>query len=111
MELNSKNVKKILLIILFGVVAFAAVQNLNYIARFIAKLIAVFNPVITALCIAFVLNVLLNALEKKVFKFMDKKEGFAKKLKRPLCLTLTYLIALGIVALVIGVIYPMSRIP
>ena len=63
MELNSKNVKKILLIILFGVVAFAAVQNLNYIARFIAKLIAVFNPVITALCIAFVLNVLLNALE------------------------------------------------
>ncbi len=106
MELNSKNVKKILLIILFGVVAFAAVQNLNYIARFIAKLIAVFNPVITALCIAFVLNVLLNALEKKVFKFMDKKEGFAKKLKRPLCLTLTYLIALGIVALVIGVIIP-----
>ena len=70
MELNSKNVKKILLIILFGVVAFAAVQNLNYIARFIAKLIAVFNPVITALCIAFVLNVLLNALEKKVFKFI-----------------------------------------
>ena len=107
MELNSKNVKRILLIILFGAVAFAAVQNLNYIAKFISRVIAIFRPVITALCIAFVLNVLLNALENKAFAFMDKKPNrFVKKIKRPLCLVLTYLIALGVIALVIGVIIP-----
>lgn len=107
MELNSKNIKKILFIILFGVIAFTAFQNLNYISRFLSKTLKVFNPVITALCIAFVLNVLLTALETKVFAFMDKSPRcLVKKLKRPLCLVLTYLIALGVIALVIWVIIP-----
>lgn len=107
MELNSKNIKKILFIILFGVIAFAAFQNLNYISRFLSKTLRVFNPVITALCIAFVLNVLLTALETKVFGFMDKSpRRFVRKLRRPLCIVLTYLIALGIIALVIWVIIP-----
>lgn len=107
MELNSKNIKKILFIILFGVIAFTAFQNLNYISRFLSRTLSVFNPVITALCIAFVLNVLLTALETKVFGFMDKSpRRLVKKLKRPLCLVLTYLIALGVIALVIWVIIP-----
>ncbi len=107
MELNSKNIKKILFIILFGVIAFTAFQNLNYISRFLSKTLRVFNPVITALCIAFVLNVLLTVLETKVFGFMDKSpRRFVRKLRRPICIVLTYLIALGIIALVIWVIIP-----
>ena len=107
MELNSKNIKKILFIILFGVIAFTAFQNLNYISRFLSKTLRVFNPVITALCIAFVLNVLLTVLETKVFSFMDKSpRRFVRKLRRPICIVLTYLIALGIIALVIWVIIP-----
>lgn len=107
MELNSKNIKKLLFIILFGVIAFTAFQNLNYISRFLSRTLRVFNPVITALCIAFVLNVLLTALETKVFGFMDKSpRRFVHKLRRPLCIVLTYLIALGIIALVIWVIIP-----
>lgn len=107
MELNSKNIKKILLIILFGVIAFTAFQNLNYISNFLSKTLKVFSPVITALCIAFVLNVLLTALETKVFSFMGKSpHGFVRKLRRPLCILLTYLIALGVIALVIWVIIP-----
>ena len=107
MELNSKNIKKILFIILFGVIAFTAFQNLNYISRFLSKTLRVFNPVITALCIAFVLNVLLTVLESKVFSFMDKSpRRFVRKLRRPICIVLTYLIALGIIALVIWVIIP-----
>lgn len=107
MELNSKNIKKILFIILFGVIAFTAFQNLNYISRFLSRTLRVFNPVITALCIAFVLNVLLTVLETKVFSFMDKSpRRFVRKLRRPICIVLTYLIALGIIALVIWVIIP-----
>lgn len=107
MELNSKNIKKILFIILFGVIAFTAFQNLNYISRFLSGTLRVFNPVITALCIAFVLNVLLTVLETKVFSFMDKSpRRFVRKLRRPICIVLTYLIALGIIALVIWVIIP-----
>lgn len=107
MELNSKNIKKILLIIFLGTLIFTAFQNLNEVFTSIKKVIAVFSPVIAALCIAFVLNILLTALETKAFKFWDKAEKpFVLKLKRPVCLVLTYLLALGIVALVILVIIP-----
>ena len=107
MELNSKTVKKILLIILLGSVAFTAVQNYDRLFSFLGHILGIFSPVITALCIAFVLNVLLTALETKVFKFMDNsKRGFIKKAKRPLCLALTYLLAFGLIVLLIAFIIP-----
>lgn len=107
MELNSKNIKKILLIIFLGAMIFTAFQNFDIVFSGISKALSVFSPVITALCIAFVLNVMLTALETKVFKFWDKsKRKFILKLKRPVCLVLTYLIALGIISLLILVIIP-----
>lgn len=107
MELNSKNIKKILFIIFCGAVIFAAAQNLRTVMAIFSKTVTVFSPVIAALCIAFVLNILLSALETKVFKFMDNiKRESVKKIKRPLCIILTYLLALGIVSLIIGVIIP-----
>ncbi|MBR7132727.1 MAG: AI-2E family transporter [Clostridia bacterium] len=107
MELNSKNFKKLVLLVFLGAFFLTALQNLGGVFGFFSKIISFFSPVIAALCIAFVLNVLLTALETKVFFFMDKsRKGFVKKLKRPLCLVLTYLIALGIVSLLILVIIP-----
>lgn len=107
MELNGKNIKRILLIIFLGAAIFTAFQNLGAVMGLGSKIVSVFSPVITALCIAFVLNVLLTALETKVFKFWDKsKHKFVLKLKRPVCLALTYIIAFGIVTLLILVIIP-----
>lgn len=107
MELNSKNIKKILLIIFFGALIFTAFQNSASVLSGIGTVISVFSPIIAALCIAFVLNILLVALETKVFKFWDNaKKPFVLKLKRPVCLILTYLLALGLVFLVIVVIIP-----
>ena len=107
MELNSKNIKKILLIIFFGTLIFAGFQNLSLVFEGVKKVIGVFSPVIAARCIAFVLNIPLTAFETKVFKFWDKsKNKFVLKLKRPVCLLLTYILALGIVSLLILVIIP-----
>ncbi len=107
MELNSKNIKKILLIIFLGALIFAGFQNLGLVFEGIKKVIGVFSPVIAALCIAFVLNIPLTAFETKVFKFWDKtKRKFVLKLKRPVCLLLTYILAFGIVSLLILVIIP-----
>ena len=107
MELNWKNTKRILLIIFLGAVIFAGVMNFGSVIGLVKWVLALFAPVTAALCIAFVLNVLLTALETKVFKFMDKSpKKFVLKLKRPLCLLLTYLIALGIIVLLILVIIP-----
>lgn len=107
MELNSKNIRKILLIIFFGALIFTAFQNLQSVISGIGKVINVFSPIIAALCIAFVLNIFLVAFETKVFRFWDKtKKPFVLKIKRPVCIILTYLLALGLVFLVIVVIIP-----
>lgn len=107
MELNSKNIKKILLIILLSSCIFTAVQNYDRLFSFIGRILSVASPVITALCIAFVLNVLLNALENKAFRFMDdSKKALVRRAKRPLCLALTYLIAFGLIVLLIAFIIP-----
>lgn len=107
MELNSKTVKKILLIILLGSCIFTAAQNYDRLFSFIGRILSVASPVITALCIAFVLNVLLTALETKVFRFMDdSKKALVRRLKRPLCLVLTFLLAFGLIVLLIAVIIP-----
>ena len=107
MELNSQNIKKILFIILCGALIFSAAQNLSAVVAFVSSVLGIFSPIIVALCIAFVLNVLMSLLENKVFFFMDKcKLKIVHKLKRPLCLILTYIIAFGIVSALILVIIP-----
>lgn len=107
MELNSKNIKKILLTVFLSAIIVFSIANIGQVVNYIAKIISFFSPVIAALCIAFVFNVLLVALENKIFGFMDKsKKDFVKKLKRPICLVLTYVIALGIISTVILVIIP-----
>ncbi len=107
MELNSKNIKRILFIIFCGAVIFSAIQNIETVFSYFGRIFSIFSPVIAAFCIAFVLNVLLSGLENKVFRFMDKsKKKFIRKSKRPICLVLTYLIAFGLVSLLLLVIIP-----
>ncbi len=107
MELNSKNIKKILLLLFCGALIFSAFQNLGSVFSAVGRIISLLSPVIAALCIAFVLNVLLSALENKAFAFMVKsKKRFIVNMRRPLCLVLTYLIAFGIIALLILFIIP-----
>lgn len=107
MELNSNNFKKALLLVFSGALFLTALQNLGGVFAVVGRIFSFFSPVIAALCIAFVLNVLLNALENKVFGFMGKsRKKIVVKLRRPLCLVLTYLIAIGVVAVLILVIIP-----
>ena len=107
MELNSKNIKKILLVIFLGAVIFTAVQKVGRIWDIVGSFFSLISPLIAALCIAFVLNVLLCALENKVFFFMDRsKSRFVLALKRPICLALTYILAFGVIAILIFVIIP-----
>jgi len=107
MELNSKNIKKILLIVFFSSVIVACVFNFEGVLLFLGKIFSFISPIIFALCVAFVLNVPLNALENRVFKFMAKsKRKFVRKLRRPICLVLTYLFAFGLISLLVLVIIP-----
>lgn len=107
MELNSKNIKKILLLVFLSALIVCGVFNLPIVISILSKIYSVFSPIIAASCIAFIFNVLLKGLETKVFAFMDKsKHKFINKARRPLCLVLTYVLAFGIISLLVLVIIP-----
>lgn len=74
---------------------------------FLGMLMGFITPIIIALCIAFVLNVFLTGFETRIFGFMKKsKRKIINKLQRPLCLVLTYALAIGLLALMVLVIIP-----
>ena len=107
MKLDNKNIKKILLTVFLSALIVYCVFNLSAVISFFSKILSFITPIISALCIAFVLNVLLCALENKVFAFMAKsKHKFVNKMRRPVCLILTYILAFGTIAALVLVAIP-----
>jgi predicted PurR-regulated permease PerM len=106
-ELDKRNVKKILLIITFAVGLYTIVQNLGVVFGAVVSIWSVLSTVITGFGIAFVLNILLRILEKGVFRFMNEStKPLVRRLRRPLCLLLTILLALGFMIVIGLVIIP-----
>lgn len=107
LELHSKNIRKILLIILFAIVAYTLVQNLGIAAEAFSWLAAVLSPFIIGLCLAFILNVPLKFLEEKVFAPVERKNfRWWDRWSRGICLTLTYLLVLLLVLVLCFLVVP-----
>lgn len=107
MEFSKKNVKTILGIITFGIVLFSISQNLTAVAGFFAGFIKILAPVIVGFCLAFILNILMNFFEKKVFKAMGKsKKRVVRSLLRPVSLVSTIIATLGFIVLLMFIIIP-----
>lgn len=104
MELNAKNIKKILLIIFLTIIMFTIFKNLGMVIAIIGRLINIFFPVILGLCIAFALNLLMSFYERKVFYFIKDKK--LNTLKRALSLVLSILSVVAVVGILSFVILP-----
>lgn len=107
MEFSKKNIKIILGIITFGIILFTASQNLTAVAGFLSGVLKILAPVIVGFCLAFILNIVMNFFEKKVFKGMAKsKKSAVRSLVRPLSLISTIIAMLGFVVLLMFIIIP-----
>lgn len=107
MELSKKNIKIILGIITFAITLFAISQNLTSVLGFLAGVIKIFAPVIVGFCLAFILNILMNFFENKVFKILStSKKKAVKSLLRPLSLISTIITMLGFFVLLMFIIIP-----
>lgn len=107
MEFTKKNVKTILGFITFAVMLFAISQNLTSVLEFLAGIVKILAPVIVGFCLAFILNILMNFFEKKVFKFLaNSKKKAVRKLLRPASLVTTVIATLGFIILVMFIIIP-----
>ncbi len=84
------------------------ISNISGILGFFAKALKIFSPFILGLCIAFVINIIMRALEKNLdFGAAKRKHpGLWQKLKRPLCMLLSFMLVFGAVAAIILIVVP-----
>ena len=110
MDLEKRQVKKILGIVAFGIVLFWLLENLPFIGNIVGTIIAIIMPFIIGICVAFILNVPMNLLENKIFvskkKKAKRKVKKVSKLKRITSLIISMLIVVGIIAIVLFLVIP-----
>ena len=72
--------------------------NVKGVTMVLGNIIVIIKPIIIALAMAFVLNILMRIFENKVFFFLDKqKSKFLRNLKRPLSILATFLFVIGMI--------------
>lgn len=106
MELNKNNIKKLLGLITFTILLYVGLQNLVLV---LGALYFVFNlifPFVLGAAIAFIINVPMKAIEKKLFRKPGKSVGFQNKMKRPLSLIITLILVIGVVVMVMLLVVP-----
>lgn len=97
--------KNIMLLIVFAVLLYICVQKINSVAAGVVFVWNIIFPFALGGAIAFILNVPMNFLEKKLFG-RQKEQKWMKKLARPLCLVLSILLVIAIILLVLVVLIP-----
>ncbi len=102
MELNGKNVKTIMKIIVTTVLLCFALINISEIVRIGSKALSLFTPLIIGICLAFILNVLLNVWENKGLK----RVRISQRKKRMISILLTFVSVILILAFVMWMVIP-----
>lgn len=103
MDLNKKNMKNIMLLIVFAVLFYVGVQRIESVAAGFSFVVSIVFPFLLGAAMAFILNVPMSFMEKRLF---SKTKGKAKKLKRPICLVLAILFVVAILWIVLLVVIP-----
>ena len=107
MDLNKKTMQRIMLLIAFAVLLFWGLYNISAIGRLLSGLLSLLSPLLIGICIAFVLNLMMAALERLWDRALAKwDDPWNAKLKRPVCLTLTMVLFLGIIFAIIFILIP-----
>lgn len=107
MELNRENMRKIKELIVFTILILIALWKYTLVLDLLSFIFGILFPFLLGGAIAFVLNVPMNFIERKVFApAVEKGNKAVEKLARPLSLIFTLLFVLGIILLVLMVVIP-----
>ncbi len=107
MKNRSSQIRNWLIPLIVAALLLAAALNITRLLDIVGKVLSAITPILIGLCIAFVLNIPMRFIENRLLSCIQKsKYMWIKKLRRPIALGLTVLIALGLISLVLGVIIP-----
>ena len=107
MDLSKDIVKKIIGIVAFAIFLFVGLQNISKVISSLKIILAICSPFLIGAFIAFVLNVPLRFIERKLFTENIKNNyKLSEKLQRPASLAITILLVVGVVFVVMFLIIP-----
>ena len=111
MKFAKENMKQILLIIVFTALLIFALVNFPVLLALLGGLYRILSPFLAGFCVAFIMNELLNALEKLWDRLgahgkRRRSEAFRRKAKRPVCLALSVILVLGMISAMFLIIIP-----
>lgn len=110
MDLNKKSMKKIRELIVFTAILVVALWKFDTVLEGAKNIWGILFPFVLGGAIAFVINVPMSFLEKKIFGKTKDGNKVGEKLARPISLLLTIILAVGVIALVMfGVIPQLTR--
>ena len=101
MDLNKKNMKNLMILIVFAVLVLVGVQRIENLAAGFVFLMRIVFPFILGGAMAFILNIPMHFLEGRLFAKAKRK-----KLVRPVSLVLSILFVVAILQVVLVVVIP-----
>ena len=101
MDLNKKNMKNLMILIVFAVLVLVGVQRIENLAAGFVFLMRIVFPFILGGAMAFILNIPMHFLEGRLFAKVKKK-----KFVRPVSLVLSILFVVAILQIVLVVVIP-----
>lgn len=108
MELNKKNTKSIIVIIVFSILLYWSLQNTYIISNIFGNIIKIIWPFILGLIIAFLLNIPMKSIEDKIFYSRNNKK--IKRTKktwiRIFAIVLSILLVFGILLFIFLLVIP-----
>lgn len=102
--MEKKEIKQYLIIALLAVIVCVTVQNFGLVTAFLNLAVNALKPMVLGTVIAYIFNIIMGSFEKRYFPKSDKK--FVRISRRPVCLALSFLITIAILALLLYIVLP-----
>jgi len=96
------------ILIVIAITAVLLLVNFKTTVAVIGWIFSILSPFFIGLFIAFLMNILMTALEKRVFIFLDRFKAW-RKIRRGVCIFLSFALVLGVIALLVLLIMPQIR--
>ncbi len=106
MDLSRSAMKKIMALIAFAALCFAAVQRFEALTSAVRFVIGMLSPFLIGASLAFILNVPMRAVEDALFSSPKVRRRIPAPLRRGISLLLTFLLVCVVIALLVLVIVP-----
>lgn len=110
--LTRRTLKYAVIILLAAALIYTFFVMPEKISEIVSATLSLFSPLIIGLCLAYVVNLLLRPIER-FWLFIwrkAKRQKMVSKLKRPVCLILSYVIVLGVIFSIVFMFIPAIKV-